>query len=152
MALFLNACSWSYCDLRDKSIGGLDKRFKETEWKQFDKLKEIDYPDKYYPVLEDREEMVCDLIQRVLKRGDDYRSVKIMLGDGFRSTNFPAAHFLKDDLEEDLFRYCIRNPKVAFEEQELLVYTVGYNASGDCYLGLVFKNKKYQGCFRAFAI
>ncbi|WP_044234315.1 hypothetical protein [Haliscomenobacter hydrossis] len=92
--------------------------------------------------LELREQMVCDLVNNHLRIGHRFGQLD-ELGERVDSI-YPAYDVLPPNFS---------NEKITNKEYTQFIYRVGFNASGTCYLILLFdQQKRYVGCYRAIAI
>ncbi len=143
------SCGQADCSLHEyeKSFWW-HKRFNQFTWRKGD----IDLNNRYflnadstylyYQVLSNREKMLCDLVQNHLKPSQNIVEIIAILGPGEKYTSLIRGKILleKENPERNL-------TDEIFETK--LLYEVGYNASGTCYLVLVFDKNQYIGCYLA---
>jgi hypothetical protein len=91
-----------------------------------------------------REQMLCDLVATHLIRGEYCQDFVDLLGEP-RDSLFGANRVIyPSKLDSTLARQCKTPP---------LIYAVGFNASGTCYLALFLDERgRYVACYRAVAI
>lgn len=104
-----------------------------------------------------REQMLCDILYKVLYIGMSKADVVQLLGPTRRDTAYTHRFYVTEwDNKQAVFQSypdIISNTKRSIREGNVLVYTVGYSASGTGYLILLFDaNDKYIDFFRAEAM
>lgn len=102
-----------------------------------------------------RDRMICDVTENLLHYKTDYQEIVNLLGAGSLRDSFGYANVRYSDinfLSNDEYQGLNYRTQDFIKQKRLLIYTVGFNASGDCYLILFFDNLKYKGYIRAIAI
>lgn len=144
----LSACQKNKCDLHEFS-GVKAKKFSLDKWHGLNLSKELKVEDPYTfeaLQLEQREQMLCDLLAAHLIRGEYCQDFVDLLGEPQDSigAGVTSKYLYPTKLDSTLASQCKTPP---------LIYSVGYNASGTCHLVLFLDEKgKYIACYRAVAI
>jgi len=147
IALFiLPACQKNKCSLHEfSSVKAI--KFSLDKWHGLNFPHELKAEDVYsFQIMQflQREQMLCDLVATHLTRGAYCQDFVDLLGEPRDSISGVCRVFYPSKFDSTLASQCKISP---------LIYGVGYNPSGTCYLGLVLDEKgKYIACYRAVAI
>ncbi len=139
-------CSSLDCGLHEFEVW--PKKFHQKKWfgkNLTGRLYKEDFFTFQATLLEQREEMLCDLVENYLKPGGQKKAIIELLGSGVGKIGGGSA-FRTLPIEADPDRHEVNN-------ENNLFYDVGQNASGFCYLVLMFDDiDRYKGCFRTLAV
>lgn len=102
------------------------------------------------PVLRIREKMLCSLIQILEKNNFTYDQVVSKLGITIVAPTTCSPYCNPADKTFDCANY-YNDIRKRVDNKEALVYDVGHNASGDCFVVIVFSEGRYAHIFRLFA-
>ena len=149
IALFiLSACQKNKCGLHEfSSVKAI--KFSLDKWHGLNLSKELKVEDPYTfeaLQLEQREQMLCDMVATYLIRGEYCQDFVDLLGEPRDSigAGVTSRYLYPTKLDSTLASQGKTPP---------LIYSVGYNASGACHLVLFLDEKgKYMACYRAVAI
>ena len=138
----LSACQKSKCGLHEfGSVKAI--KFSLDKWHGLNLSKELKVEEPYsFEVLqlEQREQMLCDMVATYLIRGEYCQDFVDLLGEPQDSigAGVTSRNLYPTKLDSTLASQCKTPP---------LIYSLGYNASGACHLVLFLDEKgKYIAC------
>lgn len=145
LIVLFSACRSKTCALLEYPVS--ERPFSPAAWRstylENDSLARIAWrndPTPYQNALLDRERMLCDLAGRILKPNFSPHEVRALLGPETAGVSFPAYKplGLPEGQHLDDTELKVRS----------LAYPAGFNASGFCYIIVVFREGQYDFCFR----
>ncbi len=97
-----------------------------------------------------RETMVCSLVSLLGENKFRYEQIVSILGEGEATNAQGSLYSNPADQEWGWSKFGYHLPEKV-KNKEALIYYVGYNASGDCYLVIAFNDGRYGHSLRVFA-